>query len=265
MAMIVAIHQPCFLPWLGYLQRMARADLFVLLDHVQFERQNYQNRTRVRVRSGAAAGSGAPDYEARWLTVPVVQRSRDERILEKDIDHSGEGRRHWAAVACTTLRHAYRDAAYADRYLPELCKLLSFRWAKLAELNEALLGFLREAFAIRTPMVRSSALGVSGAKSALVLDICRAVGARTFLGGMGGSRRYLDAGAFAEAGIGVQWQELEHPVYPQCGAAPFIPGLSSLDLLLNCGPLGRDRFIPWESQRHSSPAPSRPATQAMPS
>jgi hypothetical protein len=259
--MIVAIHQPCFLPWLGYLQRMARADLFVLLDHVQFERQNYQNRTRVRVKTGVAA----PDYEARWLTVPVVQRSRDECIVEKGIDNSLEGRRHWAAVACATLRHAYRDAPYADRFLPELQELLSFRWAKLAELNEALLGLLRDAFAIRTPMVRSSALGVSGAKSALVLEVCRAVGARTFLGGMGGSRRYLDAAAFAEAGIGVEWQELEHPVYPQCGAAPFIAGLSSLDLLLNCGPRGRDRFMPWESPRHSSHAPSRPAMQATPS
>ncbi|MGE5639348.1 MAG: WbqC family protein [Clostridia bacterium] len=259
--MIVAIHQPCFLPWLGYLQRMARADLFVLLDHVQFERQNYQNRTRIRAKTG----SPSPDYEARWLTVPVLQRSREERVLEKEIDHSGEGRRHWASIAGTTLHHAYRDAAYSDRFLPELKDLLSFRWGKLAELNEALLGFLRDAFAIRTPMVRSSALGVSGAKSALVLDICRAVGARTFLGGMGGSRRYLDVAAFAEAGIGVEWQDFDPPVYPQCGAAPFMPGLSSLDLLLNCGPRGRDLFAPWESPRHSSRAPSRLATQATPS
>ena len=245
--MIVAIHQPCFLPWLGYLHRMAQADVFVLLDDVQFERANFQNRTRIRMPCGGARpaeGARVPDYESRWLTVPVLQRSQKESILEKEVDNRLEGPRHWSAIQLATLRHAYREAAFTSLYLPVLKNLLSARWQHLASLNFALLEVLRDAFGIRTPVVRSSELGAQGAKSGLILDICRKLGAGTFLGGMGGSREYLEREAFERAGVSVHWQEFRHPVYPQCGSAPFTAGLSSIDLLLNCGPQGRQLFIP---------------------
>ena len=244
--MIVSIHQPCYLPWLGYLQRMAQADVFVLLDHVQFERANFQNRTRIRMASGAPRG---PDYEARWLTVPVQQRSQKESIADKEIDNAAAGPRLWSAIQLATLRHAYREAGYFNLYMPALTEILQARWHRLVELNLAMLEVLRDAFGIRTPLDRSSELGVQGAKSALVLEICRALGADSFLGGMGGSRAYLDREAFARAGVGVTWQAFSHPVYPQCGDAPFIAGLSSLDLLLNCGPQGRHLFLADEAPR----------------
>ena len=235
--MIVTIHQPCYLPWAGYLQRMAQADVFVLLDHVQFERSNYQNRTRIRVKSGAP--SGLPDYEARWLTVPVLQRSQKERILDKEIDNRGDPRRLWSTVQLETLRRAYRNAPYFDAYFPQVKQVLETPWTRLVDLDAALLQVLRAAFGIATPIVRSSELGVLGAKSELVLGLCQAVGARTFLGGMGGSREYMDRDAFARAGIEIQWQAFRHPVYPQRGTAPFIAGLSALDMLMNCGPESR--------------------------
>jgi hypothetical protein len=223
--MIVTIHQPLYLPWLGYLERMRQADLFVVLDHVQFERANYQNRARVLM-------DGAP----RWLTVPLVQRSQKERILDKEIEPGVPGKTPWAAAHFATLRHAYRASPLFRTYAPELQRLLEARWARLADLSLASVGLLREAFGIDTPMVRSSELGVQGAKSALVLDICRKVGATTFLGGMGGSREYLDTAAFEAAGIAVRWQEFRHPVYPQPGAKEFVPGLSAVDMLFNRGP-----------------------------
>lgn len=234
--MIVAIHQPCFLPWLGYLQRMAQADLFVILDHVQFEKENYQNRTRILT-----------DGEPLWLTVPLVQRSHKERILDKEIDNRVEGSRWWARRQFATLQRSYRNSGFFNAYAPELKSIFESRMVRLADLNRALLELLREAFDIRTPLVKSSALGVSGAKSDLVLEICKAAGADTFLGGMGGTRAYLDREAFARAGIGVAWQEFRHPTYRQCGSAPFIAGLSSLDLLFNCGPKGRDLFLADEA------------------
>lgn len=235
--MIVSIHQPCFMPWLGYLHRMARADVFVILDHVQFERANFQNRTMIRMND-----------EARWLTVPVVQRSQKERIVDKEIDNRLEGDRHWSAVHFSTLRHAYREAPWASLYLPLVREIFAARWERLVDLDLALLELLRDAFGIRTPLVRSSGLGVQGAKSALVLDICRRLGARTFLGGMGGSRAYLEREAFARAGIDVAWQAFRHPLYAQRGGGPFIAGLSSLDLLLNCGPQGRHLFLPQPAE-----------------
>ena len=225
--MRVAIHQPHYLPWLGYLHRMARADLFIVLDHVQFERGNYQNRTAVRV-NGAR----------HWLSVPVLQRSQKERILEKRIDN----RRDWAALHYETLRRAYTAAGYFSAYAPALKRLYEGRWERLVDLNDATLALLREAYGIATPLVKSSKLGALGAKSELVLNLCRAVGARTLLVGMGGSRVYLDRALFAEAGIALELQEFDHPVYPQRGGGPFTPGLSALDQLLNCGPREEHRL-----------------------
>jgi len=227
--MIVAIHQPHFLPWLGYLHRMAQADLFVLLDHVQFERRNYQNRTMIRMNG-----------EARWLSVPVVQRSQKERILEKEVDNRLDGAKWWAANAFQTLRHAYGRARFFGRHAGALHRLLDTRRERLVDLNNASLELLRDAFAIRTPLVRSSELAVEGARADLILNVCKATGADTLLAGFGGSRGYLDAEAFARAGVRIAWHEFKHPAYPQCGPQPFTPGLSAIDLLLNCGPAGRD-------------------------
>lgn len=226
--MKVAIHQPHFLPWLGYLHRMAQADLFVLLDHVQFERRNYQNRTMIRMND-----------EARWLTVPVVQRSQKERIVDKDIDNRLDGAKWWAPNHFTTLRHAYREARFFSAYAAQFKRLFETRHEQLVEINQAGLDLLREAFGIRTPLVRSSELAVEGARAELILNICRAVGADTLIAGMGGSRAYLDVLAFRRAGVRIVFHEFRHPAYPQCGAAPFIGGLSAVDLLFNCGPQSR--------------------------
>lgn len=224
--MLVAIHQPNFLPWLGYLDRMARADVFVILDHVQFERRNYQNRTQILLEG-----------EPRWLTVPVVQLSQKEKIVDKRVDNSETDSRQWGPNHFKTLRYAYRKAPFFQQYAPKLQEILESPWDRLVDLNMATLEFLREAFGIRTPLERSSAMNPEGARSELLLDICRRVSPNsTFLGGQGGSRRYLDQEAFARAGIGVQWQELRHPVYPQCHGGEFVPGLTSLDLLFNVGP-----------------------------
>lgn len=225
--MLVAIHQPNFMPWLGYFDRMIQADLFVLLDHVQFERRNYQNRCMIRLED-----------DTKWLTVPVVQLSQKETIIDKRVDNPADlsGSRWWGPNHFQTLRYAYRKSPYFALYAPKLQEILTARWDKLVDLNIATLEFAREALGIATPMKRSSTLACEGQKSALLLDVCQRTGASAFLGGMGGSREYLDKSAFAEAGMGVVWQEFVHPAYAQPGVAPFMKGLSVLDLLFNCGP-----------------------------
>lgn len=224
--MLVAIHQPHYVPWLGYLDRMARADVFIVLDHVQFERRNYQNRAMIRLEG-----------EGRWLTVPVVQVSQKERIVDKAIDNSEGGSRRWGPNHFKTLQYAYRKAPFFRDYAPRLREILEADWRRLVDLDLAMLAFLREAFQIATPLRRSSGMRAEGARSDLLLNLCREVSPdSTFLGGLGGSRGYLDLEAFAAAGIGVEWQQFRHPTYPQCGEGPFTPGLMSLDLLFNCGP-----------------------------
>ena len=231
--MLVAIHQPNYLPWLGYLDRMVKADLFIVLDHVQFERRNYQNRTQILLEG-----------EARWLTVPVVQLSQKEKIIDKAVDNPADssGTRWWGPNSFNTLKYAYRKAPFFGDYAPRLREIFHARWDKLLDLNMATLDFMRKELEIATPMLRSSTLAAEGQRSGLLLDICRKVGASAFLGGMGGSRDYLDHDAFAEAKMGVSWQEFKHPVYTQAGAAPFIKGLTALDLLFNCGPRSAEIF-----------------------
>jgi len=224
--MIVAIHQPHYLPWLGYLHRMAQVDLFIVLDHVQFERRNYQNRSQIRLEG-----------EARWLSVPVLQGSQKDRIVDKLVDNADP--RPWGATHFSTLKHAYREAEHFGAYAGALRAMLEARWERLADLDRATLQFLRDALDIRTPLAYSSELAAPGARAELILNLCKAVGAQRLLAGFGGSRGYLDVDAFAREGVSVQWHEFKHPTYRQCGPQPFIPGLAALDLVFNCGPQSR--------------------------
>jgi hypothetical protein len=223
--MRIAIHQPHFLPWLGYLHRMASVDAFVLLDHVQFERRNYQNRTMIRM-------NGAQ----HWLTVPVVQRSQQERIVDKEIDNGDGGERWWGPLCARTLQHTYGKAPFFREYGPALKALLETRHAKLVDVNQAGLDLLRDVFGVRTPLIRSSEIGVSGARADLILEVCRKVNADVLLAGFGGSRGYLDVDEFARNGVRIEWHRFTHPVYPQPGPQPFLPGLSAIDMLFNAGP-----------------------------
>ncbi len=239
--MLVAIHQPHFIPWLGYLHRMSQVDAFILLDHVQFERRNYQNRSQIRI-----------DGEARWLTVPVVQRSQKERIIDKEVDNR-DAARAWGPNHFATLRHAYREAGFFSTYAGAFRKVLEARWERLVDLDIAMIELLREAFGIRTPLLRSSELDVDGAKAQLILNVCKAVGARALLAGFGGSRGYLDTAEFARQGVEVRWHRFTHPTYKQCGAAPFIPGLAGADLLFNAGPASR-AILMGEAATHGASA-----------
>ncbi|MDP3541048.1 MAG: WbqC family protein [Elusimicrobiota bacterium] len=224
--MIVAAHQPNFIPWLGYFDKMLKADLFIIVDHVQMERQSYQNRARIKTGAGE-----------RWITVPVVQESRSERIIDKRVDNSRVGRFQWSRKMFLTLKYAYQSAPYFRDYEPELSGIFSTRWDRLADLNVRLIELCRAALAIRTPLRASSSLNVSGTKSEMILNMCRAAGADVYLSGAGASRAYLDVPALEQAGIRVAWQDFRHPryrQYPCCDS--FAPNLSSFDLIFNCGP-----------------------------
>jgi len=227
--MIVAAHQPNFLPWLGFFDKMKRADLFVVVDHVQFERHNFQNRTRIKTAAGPI-----------WLTVPVVQRSRDERIVDKTVDNSKGGAHRWSRKMAMTLRSVYASAPHSGLYLDALIALLERDWERLTDLNIALIEFCRGALGITTPMVRSSGLDIPGMKSEMVLNLCKKVGADVYLSGTGGCKDYLDTEMMAREGVRVAWQEFSHPNYKQFPrGAGFVERLSAIDLLFNCGESSR--------------------------
>lgn len=244
--MIVAAHQPNFIPWLGYFDKMRKADLFVVVDHVQMERQSFQNRVRIKTGEGA-----------RWITVPVVQESRRERIVDKRVDNSRAGRFRWSRKMYLTLKYAYQSASHFADYEPAVSGILGARWEKLSELNGRFIDLCRDALGIRTRMVRSSSLRPAGAKSDMVLNLCREVGADAYLAGHGASRTYLDLPAFERAGVRVIWQDFRHPVYRQRPASEeFIPNLSALDLIFNCGPRSQEILFGGINPAQAAPGAS---------
>jgi len=217
----VAIHQPHYLPWLGYLAKWAAADCLIFLDTVQFEKNGWQNRNRIKTKDGP-----------QWLTVPV-HRARATTIRDVLID-AGQPwpRRHAQAV-----RLAYARSAYVDEYGARLAELVASPWTTLTPLAIATATFLAEAFGVRTPTRLASELGPTRDDPTLrLVDLTRAVGGDTYLAGPD-TAAYARLEAFREAGITVGRQAYTHPVYAQLHGE-FVPFLSALDLLLMCGPAG---------------------------
>ena len=228
--MIVAAHQPLYLPWLGFFDKMAKADLFVLMDDLQYEPQNFQNRNRVRLADGPA-----------WVVVPIERGPQSDRVIDKRIDNSAVGREHWQWRTWRTLEVNYSRSHYWNRYAYALHAVYHSPWERLADLNLALIDLARDWLRIETPMLRSSQLGLVGTKTDRIIDLCKRVDARAYLAGNGGSRRYLDDEKLGRAGLGLIWQVFEHPVYPQRYAERgFDSHLAFLDLVLNCGPAARE-------------------------
>lgn len=241
--MILAAHQPSYLPWLGYLDKMAKADVFVVMDDLQYEAQNYQNRNRVKLNNGPG-----------WLTVPLERGAQTDRICDKRIQNGGNPKEHWQRRTWITLKTHYGKAPHFARYADELEDLYTRPWERLLDVDLHVLSLARRWLGIETPMLRSSSLSLVGQKTDRIIDMCKKVGARLYLSGKGGSTTYLDIEAMQRAGITVVWQTFSHPVYPQrYPALGFVSHLAFLDLLLNCGPeqsrdilfnQGRDRHVP---------------------
>lgn len=229
--MIVAIHQPNFLPWLGWFDKLARADVFVVLDNVALQRTGgaYTNRVEMLV-SGKRA----------WLTVPVA-RGADarERISEARIVEATP----WRRKMRRTIEQSYARAPFFDEVMAALDPLFESAEERLAAFNmTGVLSLARLVGLDTRKMVMASSLPVSGSGTDLLMAIVRAVGGDIYLCG-GGAGGYQDDAKFAEAGLGLQYQNFRHPVYPQINASTFVPGLSIVDALMNCGGIGTARLL----------------------
>ena len=218
--MILSAHQPAYLPWLGYFEKIARADVFVYLDNVQFEKNSYINRNRIKTPQGA-----------QWLTVPVRTKGHLSGTLR---DTEVDPTQPWRSKHLKSIAMSYSRAAHFAAGFPRLESLFADEDALLAELCWRQLRFWLEELQIETRVVRSSALPVSGVKSDLMLQLCRHFGADHYLSGALG-RDYLAGSDFAAAGIQLEFQEYVSPVYAQPWGE-FVPNLSIVDGWLNCGP-----------------------------
>lgn len=218
----VAMQQPNWLPWLGYFHRMAAADLFVFADTVAFSKRSYTQRVRIKTRK-----------EAKWLSLPVIHTGAlGERILDLALG----GPPAWRTDLLDQLRGHYNCCPFFKRYFPPIADLLLSTEERLAEMNIRLIEYLAAELDIRTPTVRASTLHqdhLLGQPTDWIIGVCREVGAETYLSGKGGAN-YQDEAAYARHGIRLVYSNFPHPVYPQ-PHGDFVPGLSVVDLLFNCG------------------------------
>jgi hypothetical protein len=217
--LIVAVHQPQYLPWLGYFDKIRQSDAFCLLDNVQYKKNEWQNRNRIKTAQGW-----------QWLTVPVHYKF-PQKISEIKINHQVR----WRKKHLQALKTNYKKARFFSDYFDLFEDTLAKDWVYLSELNAF---FIKQLLAIldipAKPLVLSSGFTLSEDPTDRLIDICKALGGTAYLSGQDGAK-YMDMARFKERNIRVVFQKFEHPTYTQL-FGDFISHLSVVDLLFNCGP-----------------------------
>ncbi len=212
------ILQPSYIPWRGYFDLIHLADVFVFYDDVQYDKNGWRNRNRIKTPEGT-----------KWLTIPVRQRgvvSGKVPINAVAIDDS------WAAKHVEALRRSYAQAPYFDG--DWLDHMYADRPPFLAELTIATTIELAARLGIHnTRFLRSSELHARGRKTDRLIEVLREVGATRYLSGPS-ARDYLDSNTFADAGIALEWMTYDYPEYPQL-YPPYDPFVTVLDLLFMTG------------------------------
>jgi hypothetical protein len=220
----LAMHQPNYLPWIGYFHKMANCDVFVYLDSVQYPRgQSFAARNRIRSPNGEL-----------FLTIPVsLPKGRGGKVAYTEVAFADD---RWRERHLKTIEGSYRRAPFfADVF--EMYRDGLYAGETLVDVNIALIERFADYLGIRTQRIRlSDVLQSYGEKTRLILDLCAAIGAEAYLSGTGGGREYNDERLMNESGTTLEYDTFRHPVYPQLWKRDFEANLSIIDYLFNCGP-----------------------------
>ena len=219
--MIVSTYQPFFSPFPAFFYKAHLSDLMVILDNVQFPlRTTWISRNRFKNDQGTL-----------WITIPVWKRGLGlQKINRVRICYEG----NWRKKHLASLKTSYANAPYFREHLDVVEEMFSGRFEKLVDLNLMIIQYLKKHLRIDTPLILESDLGISAKGNKLLIEICRKVRASNYLA-QAATKKYLDAGLFADAGIELDFFRPPSPVYPQLWG-DFILDLSAFDLLFNCGP-----------------------------
>lgn len=216
---VVGIHQLHYLPWLRYFEKIARSDVFIVLDNIQFNKNGWQNRNKVKTAAGVTL-----------LTVPVFERL-GQTLDEVRIDNASKWRKkHWE-----TLRQSYAKAPYFAEHAAFFEDTYAQPWERLNDLNRHMLAYFIRALGITAEVRYASELNVPGAATERLVNLIRAVEGGAYYSGAYASEEYLDAALLHGAGVDLKLQAWNAPVYPQMHGS-FVADLSIFDLLMNAGP-----------------------------
>lgn len=219
--MKVAIHQPHYMPWLGYFDKMAKADLFVILDDVQMNE-------RSPIRRNMFIDANGKDFQLAVST----EKDNEKPIKNIKINYHNK----WHEKHKGFLFANYKKHKYFDEIWETIAILLDGKIDFILDLDMQIIFKIRDMLNINIPIVYQSGLNYNreAQKTDLNLSLCLAVGADVYLSGQG-AKKYMITEEFVKKGVAVEFQDFTYPVYPQKNSLEFIPNLSSLDLLFNCG------------------------------
>lgn len=215
----IAIMQPTYLPWSGYIALAMSVDQFVYLDSVQFSRRSWQQRNRIKTSNGETL-----------LTVPVVKGPREQNICDVEIFKNGD----FPLKHIETLLHAYSKSRYFSDYSEMLFSILNEGHKSLAELNIRISNWIFETLDVKVKTLRSSSLNLSGNKDELLSNICTSLDAEHYVSPIGSSSYLDNSSYFGEEGIKFSYMNYSPTEYKQL-YGDFIPSLSVIDLLFNEG------------------------------
>ena len=218
--MIVSINQPAYLPWLGYFHRIAISDIHIVLDHVQFEKNSFVNRNKIRTKEGWC-----------WLTVPLRTKGLFGNLEIDTLEISQDNKwckKHWSSIVSN-----YSKAPHFKELAWVVDEIYSDSWRLFLEPIKEITSNILKALNIKTPLLYSSQMSPVGKKDELVLNLCKEVGATTYISGPLG-RGYLDEERFERNHIQLFFHDYIHPSYRQVFPG-FEPYMSVIDLLFNCG------------------------------
>ena len=217
--MKVAIHQPNYLPYIGYFQKMSKSDIFILLDIVQFSKDSFTQRTKIRTKTGWM-----------WITIPIERAYYFKQINEIPLPQNDVWKkRHMKAIMANYSKCPYYDDTFIQKYY------LKKKFEKLHEFNEYGIYYLKEKFGIETEIIRASSLDVDAKlkSSALLAELVKSVGGTVYISGTG-AKSYLDVTEFEKRNIDVEFFEFVPFVYPQRWSG-FESYMSAVDLWFNLG------------------------------
>ncbi|NUM54826.1 MAG: WbqC family protein [Candidatus Hydrogenedentes bacterium] len=224
--MVCGIHQLHYLPWLRYFDKIARSNVFVVLDNIQYNKNGWQNRNKIKAANGALL-----------LTVPV-HAPLGCTLDNVTVDNTQPWRKkHWSAI-----EQNYRRAPYFADHAPFLNSTYKREWLSLNELNRHMLEYFIHVLGIQTRVVYASGVDAPGIATDRLINLIRAVGADSYYSGAYAIGQYLDTARLESEKIALKLQDWRAPVYPQFHA-PFVPDLSIVDLLMHCGPNSLDVIL----------------------
>src|SRR5574341_1283639 len=197
--MIIAIHQPNYLPYLGFFDKMRQADIFVIYDDAQFNKEDFQHRNKIKIFHGW-----------KWLTVPVEKKPLPINMIKIKNRLTGKGIK-WSDDHLKNIRDNYKDLPYYSTYDNDFGSIYKKSYDKLIDLNIEIIRFLMNAFNIKTKITLASELGFTSKSTERLIDITEALGGDVYLSGPAG-RVYLNMALFEDRDIKVEFQDFKHPV-----------------------------------------------------